>query len=95
MRISFLLARIDKMRTQSIHLQAEVRPIFSTSLNLSQPKLYAESWTSNASEDCSFHPNDSLAVFTRCGIPEDGSLSSIASFIYRAKIICLGPPQKN
>lgn len=51
--------------------------IFSTSINDGQPKLYSESWTSNASEDCpSFHPNDSIAVFTRCGIPEDGTLSS-------------------
>ncbi|MGB1119323.1 MAG: OmpA family protein [Chitinophagales bacterium] len=60
--------------------------VFSTTLNFSQPKLYAESWTSNASEDCpSFHPNDSLAVFTRCGIPEDGSLSSYCKLYLSSK----------
>ena len=60
--------------------------IFSTSMNDRQPKLYAESWTSNASEDCpSFHPNDSIAIFTRCGIPEDGSLSSFCKLYLSRK----------
>ena len=60
--------------------------IFSTSMNDGQPKMYAESWTSNASEDCpSFHPNDSIAVFTRCGIPEDESLSSFCKLYLSRK----------
>ena len=47
--------------------------------------LYAESWTASASEDCpSFHPNDSIAIFTRCGIPTERFVSSFCK-LYLSK----------
>ncbi len=78
----------DRQATSSNHpfTSGGSSSIFSTSTHDEKPKLYAESWTSNASEDCpSFHPNDSIAVFTRCGIPEDGSLSSFCKLYLSRK----------
>ena len=83
-----LFVSSDRLDASSSHpyTQGGNSNIYSTSLPSLEPKLYAESWTSSASEDCpSFHPNDSIAIFTRCAVPTEGNVSSFCKLYISKK----------